>query len=1023
MPALTDPPRVFTLEPDTPFLPALAATVRSQLAGREPLALADAVVLVPTRRAARGLALAFLDAAPGTATVLPRIRTLGDLDPEGDGLADLEPEAPEALPPLPPLARRLTLARLVRSRDVATGWSGDPVSALAAGDALARLMDRAGLEAAPGRTVAWEQLAQLVPGAGLAAHWQTSADFLSIVAQAWPQVLAAEGCSDPAGRTARALLALARRWQDSPPDHPVIIAGSTGSVPAVRELMATVTGLPAGAVLLPGLDRTLAAEAWAEAARDPQHPQYALAGTLSRLGLTPPEVADWPQARAMAAAGPDRALRRRVLAEALTPKDATAGWLDRVRLLEAEAGAGALARGLDGLSVIEAATEEEEADAIALALREVLERPDATAALVTPDRTIARRVAAKLRRWDVEVDLSDGTPLSDTPAGAFVRLALGWALDSADPAALLALLAHPLTGLGLDPEVLAAGRDGLERVLLRQARKDATVQDLAARLERTGPGAFGHRRADRAAARAVVAALADLPLPVGADLTLADLARDLCPLVEALAATPAQTGADRLWRGPAGEALARLTIGLQSEGARLDLLRPRDAVRCLERLMAGETVRPLLAHPRLSVLGPLEARLLAVDRVILAGLDEGIWPAPPAPDPFLSPAMQTALGLPPPEAATGQAAHDFAQLASAPEVILTRSARRGEAPAVPSRWLWRLRTLASAPGQEAARGRLDAVHPLLALARTLVPERRFEPAAARPAPRPPVAARPDSFSATQIETWIRDPYTLYVKKVLDLEPLDPVGGDPGAAERGSAIHAALEIVGDWAGAVPDDAAAQLRARLRTELAAAGFAGPALAAEVRRMEPGIGFVVGLERARRAQGWVPLVERWVRATLPTAAGPVHLKAKADRIDVHPDGGLEVLDFKTGAPKSARQVATLMAPQLPVTAAIIAAAPQQPPVPQRVASNFAHIRVGNRKPELRAGLEPDGPGAGEIVAAAREAVVRLYERYADPDMPYLSKPRVQFVTRVTHDEPVDRLARRGEWADAAGETGEEG
>jgi ATP-dependent helicase/nuclease subunit B len=884
-------------------------------------------------------------------------------------------------------------------------------------------MDTAGLTAGPAGPVDWSRLETLVESREHAAHWQLSARFLSILSQAWPQLLAEEGRSDPAVAASRAIHGLAARWRASPPHSPVVVAGSTGAIPAVRELMTVVRTLPRGLVVLPGLDAAMPDSDWQQAERDPQHPQASLAATLAHLGLARSDVAPWPLADDTLAPGPEAALRQRVLNEALSPKDATADWLARVGALQTSSGADAVGRALTGLRLLQAEQEDEEASAIAVHLRGVLEHPGRTAALVTPDRTIARRVAAKLRRWDIEVDVSAGTPLGQTPVGSFLRLAATWALDTGDPLALVALLAHPLCRVGLPLETVAAGRDGLERALLHQARKDADSLALARRAAAMDAGAFAHRRADQQSAVRLARQLEGLVLPGLADQTLGELAGGWVRLAEALAATPDQDGATVLWQGAAGETAAALLAGLVDQGGRLEPMAPRDGVRCLDRLMQEVAVRPAGAHPRLSILGPLEARLLSFDEVVLAGMDEGIWPAPPQPDPFLSPVMRAGLGLPPVEEAVGLSAHDFAQLACAPAVTLTRSARRGDAPAVPSRWLWRLRTLVRATGDAALVQALDSMHPALVLARAMVPQRLADPAAAKPAPRPPLEARPTEFSATQIETWIRDPYTLYVKKVLGLDPLDPIGGDPGAAERGTAVHAALEIVGAWYPQVPDDADMQLRARLKLELAAAGFAGQALASELVRMEPTIAFVVRMERQRRRDGWCPLVERWVRATLDTPAGPVRLKAKADRIDVNPDGRLEVLDFKTGTPKTPRQIETMMAPQLPVTAMIIAEAPQEPPIPQQAATDFAYLHTGGRTPLRKPGIDGKSPSPDELIATARMTVARLAVRYGDPAMPYQSKPRVQFAVKVTYDEPVDRLARRGEWADVAGDSGGEG
>src|SRR5262249_23761854 len=62
---------------------------------------------------------------------------------------------------------------------------------------------------------------------------------------------------------------------------------------------------------------------------------------------------------------------------------------------------------------------------------------------------------------------------------------------------------------------------------------------------------------------------------------------------------------------------------------------------------------------------------------------------------------------------------------------------------------------------------------------------------AMPKPRPPVTARPKSLSFTEVETLIRDPYAIYARKVLRLEPLALIAEPADAALRGQLIHEAL----------------------------------------------------------------------------------------------------------------------------------------------------------------------------------------------------------------------------------------
>jgi ATP-dependent helicase/nuclease subunit B len=1009
-------PRVFTMPPAASFLDCLAQTLLHQLDRPEtPFALSDAIILLPTKRAARALGQAFLDARGGVATLLPRIRTLGDIDPDDAGLAELG-DAIDATPVIDPLARRLVLARLIRARDREADWSDDPVAALGAADALAELLDSAAMTSQGDSAFDWTALETLVEDKELAKHWEQSTRFLKIVTEHWPHYLTSLDLVDPGVRQRRGIESLIKSWQQSPPTGAVILAGSTGSMPVTRALMACVARLDQGAVLLPGLDLSMAETAWTSAAQDDQHPQRAMAQSIDAIGIARALVQTWPLGDETT---PLRQ-RRVVLNEALTPQEATADWPSRIEAI----GPDNVALGLAGLSLVEAATEEEEANVIALELRQTLQVPGQTAALVTPDSAIARRVAAKLARWDIAIDVSAGRPLGETPVGAFVRLVAAWASDPADPVLLTSLLGHPFACLGRTRAQVRLSAATLEISLLRGARKDKTLVNLLTRAQALAPErwkAIGTVSSDRAGASvmALIGALQDALQKAGPLTgTLDVIATSMAALCETLATTAEASGSDILWRGEAGEAAAQFFAGLITHGKSFDPVDTHQMPRTLDCLMAGRVVRPRGTHPRLAILGPLEARLLRFDKVVLAGLDEGTWPNPPPPDPFLSRAMRAKLSLPSPDSRIGLSAHDFAQLASAPCVVMTRAGRRNDSPVVPSRWLWRLKTLTrGALGEAGAAQALRTADNWRDRLRHYEPVRTFDTRLAIPAPKPPVEARPTQFHATHVETWIRDPYRTYVEKILKLRALDPLGGVPGVGERGTAIHAATEIVGKWYAQRPDDAAHDLRATMRDCLAATGYEGVALDVEMVRLEPTIAWLATQEIKRLEAGWRPFIEQTGTWVLDTKAGPLTIKAKSDRIDVRGDE-LEILDFKSGTPASAAQVKSLLAAQLPVTALIAARGGFAAIDGAKIPVDLRHIHVGGREVKSVGGVARD-TSVSEIVDAIEETLIKMFVRYADPDWPYLSKPRVQFTISKSYEDMTDRLARRAEWANVeAGE-----
>ena len=1000
---MTTKPAVFTIAAGQPFVDVLARGLLDRY-GTHPDALAAATVLLPTRRAARALQAAFLRASGGRALLLPRMLPLGDLDSDEllfeEGIAEAgfgaEGAANEAgLPPaISGLQRQLLLAACIqthsRSMAAETGLSvlnEDQAIRLAA--ELARLLDQVETEG-----LDFAALAGLVPE-DYAAHWQITLQFLNIVTEQWPGILAGLGAIGPAERRRRLVEMQAAAWQSAPPGQPVIAAGSTGSIPATAALLGVVAGLPQGAVVLPGLDLESDAETWSEIQRETAHPQYGLAQLLNRLKVPREAVGLWQVAGA-ADAGPDRAAFANL---ALRPANGTARWH---RSLPPKTRP-ALSRALDGVARVDCADPGEEALVIALLLRRAIETPEKTAALVTPDRDLARRVAANLQRWQIAVDDSAGTPLAATPPGLFLRLTAQMMAEELAPVPLLAALKHPLAAGGRDPAVFrrhlralemavlrgarpAPGLDGLRRVLKNSRSADELLpwfDDLAARLTPLAE-VMAHPRA----------ALADL---AAAHLTAA----------EALAASDTESGAERLWAGEPGEAAALFAGELAAAAAAAPPLRPGRYPAVLEALLAGRAVRPRYGrHPRVAILGPLEARLQQAAVLVMGGLNEGSWPAEVDAGPWLSRPMQAAFGLPLPERRIGLAAHDFYQGFCAPQVYLTRARRVEGTPTVPARWLRRIEALCD--GLDLGVDLQREEGQLCAWARAL-----DQPAAviqgARPRPRPPLAARPRILSVTRIETWMRDPYALYAREILKLRPLDPLDADPGAAERGTLVHAALE---NFIRCCPDDLPADALDRL-IEIGAEVFrpiqAKPgAYAFWWPRFLRIAAWFVAEERARRGDIRQSFVETEGRLTLSAPGGPFVLTAKADRIDLQNDGSLTILDYKTGAPPSRKAVAAGFAPQLSLEAAIaldggFAGLPAGPVG----ALAFWRLTGGTPPGDIQAA----GDGDPQVLAAAALAgLAELIAAFDDPETPYVCQPRAAQAPRFND---YAHLARLAEWA----------
>lgn len=1062
--------RVFTIPPSRPFLRALIdALIDGRLvegfeARGDPGRLADVSLYLPTRRACRLARDTFLEAIDTDAVILPRIVALGDVDEDDLVFAQsADAEASLAIPPaIGGMERRLLLARLIMHWAEQAGGNapGDeptviagPASALRLADDLARLMDDMTT-----RGVNWDGLDALVPEE-FDRYWQLTLAFLKVARVAWPEILAERGAIEPAERrdrliAAEADLLRARRG-------PVIAAGSTGSMPATARFLKAVAELADGAVVLPGLDLLLDDESWdliagadarprgAERGRPPVppahgHPQYAMRALLDRFGVTRADV--------ISLGAGETTARETLMSETMRPASATALWSTRLARAPERA---AIARAMAELAIVEAANPEEEALAIAVALREAAEA-NSSAALVTPDRELARRVIAALARWNLEFDDSGGDPLPQTPAGVFARLVAEVGLDGFAPLPLLALLKHSLFRGGRARDGHRDAIVALELAALRGPRRapgaaalDAALADFAedhAKLSRGEASAL--RKTDPAArltttaiaeARALVALLADILAPLARRVAtggacLADIAFDHRAAIEALAREDDHRVA--AYEGDDGAALGGAFEELLDAGDAALLPIDADAYAdAFEALIAGRVVRrPGAPEARLRILGPLEARLTTHDRVIIGGLVEGGWPPETHTDPWLNRPMRQHLGLDLPERRIGLSAHDLVQLMGARRCILTRAARKGTAPTVASRFLHRLKAVG---GETAWLEALERGRIYLDWARALDRAASYAPVA-RPEPKPPRAARPTRLSVTEIDAWLRDPYTIHARHVLGLVPLAAIDLPPGPAERGSAIHAAI---GDFAqerarsNALDDARGARepsstdALARL-IELGRARFAPLLANAEARALwwprfvRIATWLVNDWEAARRGDIAAIFAEISGNLSFPLGDRAFTLTARADRIERRPDGSYVILDYKTGSVPTSKQVRAGLSPQLLLEAAILRAGGFAGIDAGASVAGLVYVRLSGNEPageerpvdlaEKDDVLTPD-----EAAGKARAELEELVRRFDAPDTPYRSLVLPMWQDRYGE---YDHLARVKEWSDSGGATGGE-
>ncbi|WP_336489346.1 double-strand break repair protein AddB [Methylobacterium nigriterrae] len=1032
--------RVFTIPPGAPFLPALAnALIGGRLVGdlgSDPLALAGVTIYLPTRRAARALA-AVLAERLGEAALLPRMIPLGEADEAELDLAanPLLENGPDALAPsMPPLERRLILARLVQAwaetvdrkllpldDDVPFLVPSSPSDAVGLAADLERLMDALTVEGLP-----WSEIGNAVE-AEYSQYFGLTLDFVRIAAENWPGILAERGMSDPVSRARRLVLAEAGRLGRERPAEPVIVAGSTGSVPATARLIAAVAGLPRGAVVLPGLDLGLDAAGWdaietgAGFSREIAHghPQAVLHRLLGA------DCLDLPRDAVATLGAPDAnaTARTTLMSEALRPAETTDAWARIEPALRADIAA----RGLAGLAVAEAADEREEALIAAIALRETLETPGASAALVTPDRGLATRVAAELARWGIVAEDSAGLALARSPAGRLARLAAELAADM-HPARLITLLAHPLVRLGLPRSDVVRGAAALEIGLLRGPAPVGGFEGLRRALREARSPRDGERRPR--AKRRLKEIDWDLAETLVGRLDLAFAGfpdadeRGVGNLVEM--AGRHRAVCDWLVAGPDGdeEPPADASLGcLDSLFDELGLAEPGllpgrfGDYPAFFAALARERVVPCAGappHPRLRILGLLEARLLSVDRVVLGGLDEGVWPMKTTTDAFLNRPMRERIGLNPPERRIGQSAHDFVQALGTRDAVITRSAKREGSPTVPSRFLQRMRAFV---GEEAWQGALGAGARLAAYAAALdtAPP---QPRLTRPKPKGDPALFPRTLSVTEIETLVRDPYAIFARHVLGLDPLEPVAALPGASERGTLIHHVLgRFAQDHPEALPDPALAEQRL---FALALDAFGPiqdtyPELYAEWwPRYERLAAAYLPWEAGRRpdlARVHPEISGKWV---IPMGSESFTLRARADRIERRRDGGACIVDFKTGAPPSNREVYAGFSPQLTLEAAMLMAGAFEGVPAASASPDLLYLYAsGGRKPLTPLSVKPPRGDARPVEAIVREHAERLrglVARFLTGEAAYVSRPYPKYA-RAYGD--YDHLARVLEWS----------
>lgn len=871
---------IFNIESHLPFLDSLATSLLRQY-GENPLVFSNISIFLPSRRACKELAEAFLRVSGGKPMLLPKIQPLGDLDDEEIVFKNVASNS--EIPNIISRTRqRLILTQLIEKWQSVQN-SPEKITTPQAAHLAIELA--AFLGEVQKQQLSFSEIEKIVPD-DLSKHWQTTLNFLSILIEKWPEILADNKAVDIHTHRNLSLKLQAQYWQENPAQYPVIAAGSTGSIPATAELLKVISSMQNGQVILSGLDNYMDDKAWQKIT--PTHPQYGLKTLLEHIGVNRGDVKQYDFA---AHNGLDR---NRLLSQVMLPAEATHQW-NKITGITVEQ--------LAGVEIINAANLQEEATVIALKMKDILQTKTKTAALITNRRDLAKRVSAILQKWHVQIDDSAGCPLKETPQAVFLRLLAQMVADKAtSPISLLNCLKNPYATCGLSAREFRNNVRKLEMSALRGVRGNDGFTSLYKQIDTK---LINWLKNIEDIIKPMLKLISSQPVPFD------EMLKKHISVAQNMADNDIDSGISRLWSSSSGEQLKEFLDELLVAAKGFKNIDPTDYAGLLDALLTGQTYRPPYgSHPRLFILSPIEARMLRFDLVILGELNEGSWPMSGKSDPWMSRPMRNSFGLPLPEKKIGQSAHDFVQLISSPNVVITRSEKLDGTQTIPSRWLLRLDAILNIFMWQ------DAIKPQLPWQKWAKMLNKPEQVVAiqPPAPNPSVEVRPKNLSVTSIEKLMRDPYCIYASKILYLKKLDDIDKEPAAAEFGIFIHKAIEaFVQNYDSIEPEQRYNYLLEVGRKILQKENLKPAVISFWWPRFERIALWIIENEEARRKSGVTVLSEIKGKYIINCQGGTFTLEARADRFEIDTQGNIAIIDYKTGMPPLPNDVKLGLSPQM--------------------------------------------------------------------------------------------------------------
>lgn len=945
--------------------------------------LSEFKIYVPTRRAIRTMKEAFLRGSKGQARLLPLIQAIGDSD--DTELSFITPHAPDLIPAISAMERQIILARLLEK-----AWAGtyDFNNALKIAADLGHLIDQIHTE-----NIALSRLDTVVEFREFSEHWNITLSFLKLLLDdLWPNYLQTHGLCDPGLYRRLRIESLNDFYQKNAPKRPVIIAGSTGSHPATRALIKTIHSCDFGRIILPALDQVMDEAQWIEVKEG--HPQYLIKRLLDYCKI-PRKVV-----RGYGAGIPDHP-RLFAVSQMMCPAEKTDQWQSLSDPITQKI----IESGMGGITLCAADNEEREARIIAFSMAEIAadKTQEKTCTLITPDRNLAARVQSNLKQWGIVCDDSAGTPLPQTSLGRFVLSSIkAQQIGQIYPLPFLSTLKSIHAGGGIMDNFRTHLRR-LEKDVLRGVRPYGSIADLKNHTDRHND---------------FITHLAQIFEP------LSMLGNDRHPLkdwvdahiavIESIAATPDQSGTSRLWIGHIGEAMANFFEQIQNYDHALAPMTQTDYAAFIDVMMGTISVRPPYGtHPRLSILGQIEARMVSADRVILAGLNEGTWPPDSGFDAWMSRPMRADFGLPSLEQKTTLAAHDFATALGGRDVFITYSRRKGGQPAMPSRWIQRMETMMTAAKIDPAHWPHHRGETYCHWERILHHPDTVQPCT-RPMPTPTAIRRPTKFSVTDFGRWMRNPYALYAKKVLRLRKLDDVDMEASVADKGTLIHAAMEsFTKAYPVALPNQPLSHLLTIGRDHFDAAAPSPEIQGLWWPRFEMAAQWVIDHEQTWRNDTMRIHSEQECAMTITIDGKDYDIIGKADRIEQRTGGEWAIIDYKTGSMPATKDVNAGIDNQLPIEAFILKSGGfggLSLNADTTIDSFYWTLSGGKQGGEARIAQGPKGNDSQSLTDQAGEGIHNLITAFADGSVPYIATPDASISLKYNDYEHLERMA---EWS----------